>query len=327
MTLKDIVEKANELAAIGNERDKVTLEVALRMYEAVPEPWVDVLGKESATKAYNERGLTLAELDRHDLAVIDFDKGIECDPLDGVLYLNRGVSKAELGKFEEALQDYDKAAELMPKCKVAFIRRGECKLDLARLDDAVLDFDEAIKLDPKDSRSYSKRGLCKLKMLRFEDAIGDYEKVLKNNPDNAIVQTALAVCKMHLGNYTEAIADYDKAIELGVRNAFIYHSRAFAKHKLGAHQEALQDLEEALRIDPVCVHSYALVGDVCRALDRNSEAEAHYQIALGMMDDKLLRVAVRAERGLKALGKEVTTNYTAIVLEKGLLSPKEIEEL
>ncbi len=46
-------------------------------------------------KAYNNRGISKSDLERHEEAILDYNKAIEIDPTDATAYINRGISKSD----------------------------------------------------------------------------------------------------------------------------------------------------------------------------------------------------------------------------------------
>jgi tetratricopeptide (TPR) repeat protein len=210
--------------------------------------------------------------------------------------------------------------------------RGSAHIDLGQFEEAIADYDRVIGLDPKDADAYGDRAFAKINLKRYEEAIVDLDKAIGLNPKNAVTYHNRSFAKFELKRWEEAIADLDKAIELDPKkNAVTYNNRGFSKLKLGRHEDAVTDLETSLQdeVTPSC----ALLGDAYRALNRNDDAEAQYQKALELLAvdaskiESDYRQAIRAERGLKALGKEVKTNYTAVALEKGWITAEEMKDL
>jgi len=375
MTLKEslceIVGIVNAMvdAEPWKEPNKATLETALRLYEAIPQPWEETIGEKAADGFY-KRGNVYFKLNDFEKSIASFDKAIELDPNDAVAYNNRGGTKRELGQYEQAIADFDKAIELNPNYAVAYLNRGYTKRKLERFDEALLDFNKAIidfsrtiELNPDDAVTYQYRGFAKIELKQYEQAIPDLDKAIELNPHIA-AYCHRGFAKKELKQFEQAIADFDKVIELnpnhiaayyhrgfariqlGLYEAAIddydmmigvdpdeyaFHNRAFSKFKIGKTDDAIVDLKCALQIAGDFLPSYAVLGDCYRALGKNSDAETAYTKALELTTPENLtqnyRPPIRAERGLKALGREVTTNYTQLAIEKGLITEKEIEVL
>ncbi|MET0753380.1 MAG: TonB family protein [Pyrinomonadaceae bacterium] len=66
----------------------------------------------SEASAFLSRGFAFHNKKKYDLAVADYDKGIELNPKDASAYLNRGNSYEQMGNLEKAAADFKKALEL-----------------------------------------------------------------------------------------------------------------------------------------------------------------------------------------------------------------------
>src|SRR3989344_4491726 len=182
----------------------------------------------------------------------------------------------------------------------------------------------------KAADGFYKRGNVYFKLNDFEKSIASFDKAIELDPNDAVAYNNRGGTKRELGLYEAAIDDYDMMIGVDP-DEYAFHNRAFLKFKIGKTDDAIVDLKCALQIAGDFLPSYAVLGDCYRALGKNSDAETAYTKALELTTPENLtqnyRPPIRAERGLKALGREVTTNYTQLAIEKGLITEKEIEVL
>ena len=111
-------------------------------------------------------------------------------------YYKRGVSKDRLEKYEDATKDYDKTIEINPNNDIVYTNRGLSKYYLEKYEDAISDFTEAInrypendtrKIDINKANAYAHRGICKLEIKKHEEAISDFKKADKY--DNNQIKT------------------------------------------------------------------------------------------------------------------------------------------
>lgn len=109
-------------------------------------------------------------------AAIDaYDKALQLDPNFAKAYNNRGVSKAEIGRFNDAITDYTKALQLDPYYANAYNNRGVSKVEVGRFNDAIADHTEALQIDPDYAEGYYNRGLTERKLNRIDEARQDFE--------------------------------------------------------------------------------------------------------------------------------------------------------
>lgn len=104
--------------------------------------------------AYNNRGALIANspssignLTALMSAQSDFDKAIQIDPSNAVLYRNRGQVKNKMNKTADAILDYDKAISLKPDYSAAFFQRGWTKQRQGDFKGALADYDAAINIE------------------------------------------------------------------------------------------------------------------------------------------------------------------------------------
>ena len=98
---------------------------------------------------YNNRGLSYAELGKHEQAIANFEQAIHLDANDPAAYNNRGLSYAELGKHEQAIADYEQAIHLDANDPAAYNNRCLSYHKLGKHEQAKADHEQAIRLDPK----------------------------------------------------------------------------------------------------------------------------------------------------------------------------------
>lgn len=79
-------------------------------------------------------------------AIAEFNKGIELEPNNSLLYTDRGASKQLLKDYRGAIEDYNKAIKIDPKKADAFYLRGMAKVVMRDIDGGCLDLSKAGEL-------------------------------------------------------------------------------------------------------------------------------------------------------------------------------------
>ena len=74
-------------------------------------------------EALYHQGLINKNKDEHDLALSDFNKALELNPMDAKTYYSRGNIYREKGDYDLAISDYSKALEIDPNYASAYNNR------------------------------------------------------------------------------------------------------------------------------------------------------------------------------------------------------------
>ena len=93
-----------------------------------------------------QKGVFNAALGSYEKALADFNRAIELNRQDAVVYSNRGIALSNLGRHKEALEDHTRAIERNPQYVAAYLNRGSAYARLDRRQDAVSDWEEAKRL-------------------------------------------------------------------------------------------------------------------------------------------------------------------------------------
>jgi tetratricopeptide (TPR) repeat protein len=110
---------------------------------------------------------------------MSYNEVININPKDAAAYNNRGISKANLGQYENAIKDYDKAIEINPKYATAYNNRGSSKANLGQHGNAIQDYDKAIEINPKYATAYYNRGDSKHHLGQYEEMYEDCRSIIK----------------------------------------------------------------------------------------------------------------------------------------------------
>ena len=212
-------------------------------------------------------------------AIKDYDKLIELDPKNAVVYFSRGTAYGRLGNDQQAIKDFDKSIELDPKNAVVYSDRGYTYFRLGNDQQAIKDYDKAIELDPKFSLAYSNRGPAYTRLGNHQYAIKDYDKVVELNPNSTVAYSNRGLAYINLGNHQQAVKDFDKAIELNPKNITAYHGRGIAYSRLGKDQQAIKDYDKLIELDPKNAAGYYDRGNVYEKLGNNQQAISDLKIA------------------------------------------------
>ena len=118
------------------------------------------------------------------------------------------VSLAELNRLNNELENYEKQIQLKPDVVQALINRGNVLRKLNRFEDGLQSYDQAI------AKAFCNRGFVLTKLNRFEDALQSFDRAIEHNSDDAITLCNRGKVLEELYRFDDALESYDKGIEL-----------------------------------------------------------------------------------------------------------------
>ncbi len=181
-------------------------------------------------------------------AMEDYNRGLEVNPNNAVLYSNRGKIWFERNKFDKAVEDYNRSLELRPDDPQTIINRGAALGMIGKLDEALADFNRAVEMNPDNPNLYFNRGILYAQLGQPEKAIKDYRKYLKFNPKKAGIYNSIGVELQRMGKDAEALAEFDTAISLNPKEPAFYINKSVSSFRLGKIEDARKNARQALRL-------------------------------------------------------------------------------
>ena len=158
------------------------------------------------------RARAFGRLDRHALALQDWDRLIVLRPKDSQGHVGRGNSLDALKRYEEAVTAYDRALELSPRNGVILNRRALAKRALKRFDEALRDFDQLLEDSPNFTAGHYNRGLVLLDVKRPDDAMRAFTATIGLDKDYTAAYTHRGILHMDAGRNDAAIAEFRLAL-------------------------------------------------------------------------------------------------------------------
>lgn len=145
-----------------------------------------------------QRGIVFLQDYEYQKAIESFDKALEANPLDKILYFYRGYSYLRLEEYERAVADLEKATILDQTNADAFSSLAAAYLELKEYEDAIRTATKAIILNPKDAASYFNRGIAYNFTQKYDKAYRDFNEVVNLEPtnDDAIINRDLLLKKV-----------------------------------------------------------------------------------------------------------------------------------
>jgi tetratricopeptide (TPR) repeat protein len=205
--------------------------------------------------AHNRRGELLADADRAEDALNDFQAAISLDPTCSLAIHNRAVTFAQQNQFAAALRDFNRVIELNPGLAVAYRNRAELLAATGRAEEAISDYNQAIDSLPNDAQLYRDRAYAYQQIGEFSKSAIDFDRSIEINPNDPDAITQRGNLAAEQGSFDEAVRDFRQAIAKDPNWAEAYRSLAWLEAtcpnaSFQNPQEAIAAAEQAATLAP-----------------------------------------------------------------------------
>jgi tetratricopeptide (TPR) repeat protein len=223
------LEQAQHAARNANSPDELSsvLEFCDHGLRSGPDEKLSTSLRRLSAWAHNRRGELLADADRTDDALGDFQAAISLDPTCSLAFHNRAVTFAQQNQFDAALRDFNRVIELNPGLAVAYRNRAELLAALGRLEEAVGDYNQALESLPNDAQLYRGRAYAYQQLGDFSKSATDFDRALEIAPNDPDTMTQRGNLLAEQGNFVPAIADFRKALAIDPHWAEAHRSLAW----------------------------------------------------------------------------------------------------
>jgi tetratricopeptide (TPR) repeat protein len=205
---------------------------------------------------YEQRSFSKLSSQDYYGAIRDCNKALSLHEISENIYLCRGMAETELNEFDNALSDYEKAMAINPQNENAYVRRGITKAKMSDYCEAIEDYDLALKIDSGCTYAYFNRAEARIELKDEHGALTDYNSLLQYEPTNALALYNRAALKSGMKDYKGAIADFDRVLLLNPKNIQALFNRAKVKHNINDFKGALSDYDKTIELFPYFVEAY-----------------------------------------------------------------------
>ncbi len=160
-------------------------------------------------EAWNNRGIALEALSRHDEALANYERALALNPSNTSVQHNRAAVLIVLKREEEALPLFEQLIVAEPDNVDNWNGHGAALAGLLQLDRATASFDKAQALDPNSVRALVCRGTVLAALERTPEALTDYRRAITLDAGNATAHANLAFALLADGNLPEGFAEYE----------------------------------------------------------------------------------------------------------------------
>ena len=275
---------------------------------------------------FNNRGITLRDLNRLDEALKSYDEAIRVKPDYAEAYFNRGNALQSLKRLEEALQSFDQAIFLKPDYADAYFNRGIALQGLKRPEEALQSYDQVILLKPDYAEAYNNRSRPFQELKRLDEALQSCDQAIRLKPDYADAYNNRGIALGGLNRLDEALQSYDQAIRLKPDYAKAYYNRGNALQRLKRLDEALQSYDQAIFLKPDYAQAYINRGNALQDLQRLNEALQSYDQAIRLKPDSEFLFGSRLHIQMKLcdwsdLSHQLLELHSSLLAERRITAP------
>ncbi|MBF0358841.1 MAG: tetratricopeptide repeat protein [Magnetococcales bacterium] len=256
--------------------------------------------------AINLLGVVAQKVNRHDLAIEQFQRAIKIDSSRTLLGYNLGISLYELGRKEEAVKTLKKALERDPEnSQISDYLNRVLSLDLhselssateilqqgvslhhsGRLDEAINCYQKILEIDPENTAALSNLGLALQTLGKFEEAVINLKKAISIDPGLAEAHFNIGNLLKRQGSLDEAVASYQKAISINPDKAEFHNNLGNILYNQDKLSEAVKSYQKAISIDPGFADAHNNLGNVLKDQGRVEEAVVSYKKAISINPD------------------------------------------
>ncbi|MBF0194526.1 MAG: tetratricopeptide repeat protein [Magnetococcales bacterium] len=242
----------------------------------------------------NLLGLIAQKINRHDLAVEQFDSGIKIDDKIPLLHYNLGTSLYQLARVDEAIQALTQAIAINPEFCEAHSSLGNAFMLQEKFDKATEHIQKAILINPDYSLAHFNLAAVLQKQNKLDEAVLSYKKAVTISPNNAEFHYNLGIA-LHLQNrLDEATNCYQKAVAIYPQYSDAHYNIAIIKQDQNRFDEAIKSYHKTIETDPNYFNAFINVGVILQDLHRYEEAANYFQ--------KALIINPQSAKGLNNLG-------------------------
>ena len=188
------------------------------------------INPDKAEVAYKNRGNYYARvLNEYNLAINDYNKCLEINPVNATVLSNRGNVYGLLKDYNSSIRDYTLALKIENNNIEARINRGITYTLNQEFNKAIIDFEFAKTLDSKNLLVDANLAFAFLSNKEYQKSIDLYQSLIENNNQNPDYFFKQGVGFFNIQNYAKAVEAFTQTINLNsnFENAFLYRAQAY----------------------------------------------------------------------------------------------------
>ncbi len=242
---------------------------------------------------YNNRAQSYFQLDSFELALKDLEMAIKLDPGYLDAYLNKGQVLVSMEDYAYAARVYSRAIEMAPYRALIYISRANAYLKLNQREEALADFQKAVEVHPRSHRAYYELGRWYSQNNDLQQAVINLEKARELNPLVPEIYNELGNVHNQAQDFETARENLNKAVELNPFLAKAYNNRGISNFQLSEPDAALLDFNKAIQIDSAFAKAYSNRGNLHASSGEFGQALDDYNQAILLSSDDCISMVNR----------------------------------
>jgi len=230
--------------------------------------------EEFSKHALSDLGYCHDCLEEYAQAIVWYDKYLDLEPYDPIIWFNKAVVLCHLEQYNDAISSYDFAIAIKEDFAGAWYNRGNALGSLGRLLEAIVSYKQALIHEPNDVACWHNLGSTLEETGSFRDAIEAFSMAIIHDSMHYESYYGRGSCHDALEEYGSAIADYDKAISLNPSYAEVWQAKGDALFNIQKMEESLICYTQALKLSPDsidcaidCIHTLIEMKNIKEAQD------------------------------------------------------------
>lgn len=210
-------------------------------------------------------------------ALLKFDKALEADPEDGVLYIGKALGFLWLKERDLAAKAAKEATRLLPQDETVSVNVGYIYLQLGLVDDAIEEYQRFTSKYPSTAKAYYNLGFAYILSGRLNDAMRAFDKTTQIDPRYFLAYNNEGWCLWQFKQYAKAIDAFENAIR--IRPDFIdglFNLAAIYK-TIGKLEDAKIKLQAIINVNPMYPKALEYLREVETTLRKQYQIEEKTQ--------------------------------------------------
>lgn len=233
------------------------------------------------------KGLSLASLNRHKEAVLNFEQALKVNPEFTTARIHMASSLIQLKKTGEALVCIDEALRRDQENWKIWFYKGEALWKSGNTEEALKCFDRALENSDDKGTILGRKGKLYFEAGNLKEAQSFYDRALSQNPRSADTWDDMANLYITLNSYEAAMSCLEKSLEINPRSEHALYHQGIALFNMGCFSEAVRALQKALTINPDFPDSWLYIGDCYRESGHRQKALEAYRTALEIQPENI----------------------------------------
>jgi Flp pilus assembly protein TadD len=194
---------------------------------------------------YEMMGDSLLSKGNLHLAFLQYERSLECNPLNIRVEYKKGLTLLAGKKSDDAIKQFNIVLQKKPGHAAAYEGLGRAFFQKQHYGFAEKNFRKALELNPTLWKSRNFLGNIYDYQAKYEKAIHEYKSALTLKPKNGVLYNNLGVSYALAGKHLEAANAFNKALSVKYTKSKVYNNLGLALANLGRYAEALESFKKS----------------------------------------------------------------------------------